>query len=233
MYYSVMIIMDDYFVYRHVNKINNKQYIGITCQHPPENRWGRNGINYKESPHFWSAICKYGWDNFEHEILFSNLTKADACAKEIELIRQYHTQDKQFGYNIYEGGQTPSIPQETRRKMSSSMMGNKNGFGKKCSEETKKKISDAQKGTKFTKEHCEHISQAKRGKTHKPLDDIARKKISDAHDKCSVICQETGIVYESIQECARQLELYATLVCKVCKGKLHTTGGFHFTYYIE
>lgn len=48
-----------YTVYQHKNKINNKVYIGITKQ-IPEKRWGINGYNYKTSPHFYSAIQKYG-----------------------------------------------------------------------------------------------------------------------------------------------------------------------------
>ena len=74
-----------YTVYQHKNKINGKVYIGITMQEP-EKRWGVNGRNYKSSPHFYSAIQKYGWDNFEHNILFTNLTKEEACLKEIEFI---------------------------------------------------------------------------------------------------------------------------------------------------
>ena len=78
-----------YTVYQHKNKINGKIYIGITMQ-KPEIRWGKNGNNYKSSPHFYSAIQKYGWDNFEHNILFTGLTKEEACLKEQELI-QYFT----------------------------------------------------------------------------------------------------------------------------------------------
>lgn len=37
--------------------------------------------------------------------------------------------------------------------------------------------------------------------------------------------------YKSVQECARQLNLQATLVSKVCKGKPLTTGGYHLKYY--
>lgn len=63
-----------YTVYQHKNKINGKIYIGITKQ-SPEKRWGINGCNYKTSPHFYSAIKKYGWGNFEHNILFVGLTR--------------------------------------------------------------------------------------------------------------------------------------------------------------
>ena len=52
---------EEYTVYIHTNKSNNKVYIGITKQ-TPERRWGKNGINYKSTPYFYSAIKKYGWD---------------------------------------------------------------------------------------------------------------------------------------------------------------------------
>jgi group I intron endonuclease len=223
--------MDEYFVYRHVNKINGKQYIGMTKQNPPSNRWGSNGDNYKENPHFYAAIEKYGWNNFLHEILYSGLSKEDACQLEMDLIKEYNTQDRNYGYNIFEGGQCPSIPKETRDKMSKSMMGNQNGLGKKCSEEKKKKISDAQKGKKLTDEHKNAISNAKKGKSHKPLDAISRKKIADKHRKKRVYCDETDTIYESVQECARQLKLFATNVCKACKGKIKSIGGYHLSYY--
>ena len=83
-----------YTVYQHKNKINGKVYIGITMQEP-EKRWGVNGRNYKSSPHFYSAIQKYGWDNFEHNILYTNLTKEEACLKEQEKKR-----DKNFHKTI-------------------------------------------------------------------------------------------------------------------------------------
>ena len=46
-----------------------------------------------------------------------------------------------------------------------------------------------------------------------------------------VYCLETNTIYKSVQECARQLNLQATLVSKVCRGKLLTTGGYHLKYY--
>ena len=53
-------------VYAHINMINGKMYIGQTIHgNNPNKRWS-NGNGYKHCPHFWSAICKYGWENFEH-----------------------------------------------------------------------------------------------------------------------------------------------------------------------
>lgn len=221
--------MENYFVYKHTNKINGKIYIGITKQ-SPEKRWGANGVNYKNSPFFWNAINKYGWKNFTHEILYENLTKERACEIEKILIKKYKTQNRKYGYNITEGGSAPTLPKEVRKKMSKAMKGNKNGLGKKCSEEKKKKISKAQKGRRFTEEHKKNISKAKKGKTHKPISLEARKKIAEAHEKKRIICVELNIIFPSIQECARALNLHATNICKCCKGKIKSTGNLHFQY---
>lgn len=95
---------EKYFVYCHTNKINSKKYIGITSLKKPEYRWGVNGYGYRFQ-NFYKAIKKYGWSNFEHEILYSNLTQKDAFEKEIELIEKYKTNQKEFGYNISVGGE--------------------------------------------------------------------------------------------------------------------------------
>lgn len=64
-------------VYCHTNLQNGKRYIGITKQ-DPERRW-RNGDGYKNGA-FHNAIMKYGWGGFRHEVLFSELTEAEAKA---------------------------------------------------------------------------------------------------------------------------------------------------------
>ena len=219
-----------YCVYQHINKINGKRYIGITKQNP-ESRWGTDGINYKSSPYFYSAIQKYGWDNFDHEILFNDLTKEEACVKEIELIAYFQTQDKQHGYNIMEGGSAPTIPEEMRSVMSEKMRGNQNNLGHVCSEEKKRKISDAQKGRKLTEEHKTKLSMAKKSSHHAPPSTETRRKISDAHVKKQVYCEENNTVYESIQSCAKELRLEPTSVCACCKGKHKSTHGYHLRYY--
>lgn len=93
-----------YTVYEHRNKINNKRYIGITSR-KPEIRWGVGGKNYiVDNSHFGRAILKYGWDNFEHNILYEGLTEQEACNKEKELILKYSSYDNRFGYNRTMGG---------------------------------------------------------------------------------------------------------------------------------
>lgn len=92
----------NYNVYIHINKLNHKGYVGITRQ-DCEDRW-KNGNGYT-SQFFGSAIEKYGWDNFEHKILFTCLSKDEAITKEKEMIKQYNTIVPN-GYNISNGGDT-------------------------------------------------------------------------------------------------------------------------------
>lgn len=94
--------MDLYTVYMHRNKINGKIYIGQTCQ-KPERRW-REGKGYLHSSYFYNAITKYGWDNFEHIILKSNLTREESNQYEQALIKRYDSTNPLKGYNLADGG---------------------------------------------------------------------------------------------------------------------------------
>ena len=150
-------------MYSHTNKINGKKYIGITCQ-KPEQRF-RNGNGYKSSPHFNAAINKYGWDSFEHEILYDNLDVDEAKEREIELIEKYQTRDQRFGYNITPGGEGYS--------------GEDNPwFGKHHTEETKIKFSEMRKGKPKSEEHKRKISMAEKGRV---FSEETKRKMRENH----------------------------------------------------
>lgn len=219
-----------YTVYQHINKINKKVYIGITSQ-VPEDRWGHNGINYKSSPHFYNAILKYGWDNFEHIILFTDLTRKEACLKEQQLIKLYNSMDRNFGYNSTSGGENFVMNEETKQKISQALKGNKNNLNHACSEETKRKISEAQKGRKLTEEHKQKLSEAAK-KRHTPCSQKTKELLSKNYpNKRKVYCEELDIVFESVRECARQIGADASAVSATCRGKCKTVKGYHVRYY--
>ena len=218
-----------YTVYQHKNKINGKIYIGITSQ-KPEDRWGSQGCNYKSSPHFYSAIQKYGWNNFEHNILFTGLTKEQACLKEQELIKKYNSMNREFGYNSTSGGDVFTMNEETKQKISQAMIGNQNGLGHPCSEEKKEKISNAQKGRKFTEEHKQKLSEAAKNR-HVPCSEEKKQILKEKSHKKSVYCEELDKIFESVQECSRQLGIPATNISKLCNGRGKTLKGYHLRYY--
>lgn len=89
---------NSYIVYKHTSP-SNKVYIGIT-RFDPKYRWLNNGRGYRSQSVFFNAIIKYGWINFKHEILYDNLSERDALDKEEELIREYKSYDRRYGYNV-------------------------------------------------------------------------------------------------------------------------------------
>ena len=88
----------EYKVYVHINKVNRKIYIGQTKQ-TLEQR-SSNGNAYKNCRHFWNAIQKYGWKNFDHIVLIENLSLEMANIIEEYLIRKYNSTNDKIGYNL-------------------------------------------------------------------------------------------------------------------------------------
>ena len=90
-------------VYMHTNKVNSKRYIGITNQRPLY-RWRTDGSGYKHQI-FGRAINKYGWENFDHELLAVDVSKKEACELEQKYIQEYQTTNPEYGYNVSTGGE--------------------------------------------------------------------------------------------------------------------------------
>lgn len=188
---SNMIENDNYCVYIHTSP-SGKRYIGQTCQ-KPEQRW-KNGNGYLNNVYFTRAILKYGWDNFEHEIVASNLTKEEADNFEKLLIKKLNTLNPN-GYNAKDGGSNGRPSEETREKMSKSMNGKKHSeetrkklreanLSKHLSEETKIKIRNASKGRCHSEEFKKWLSESRKGDKHhfygKHLSEEHKAKISHA-----------------------------------------------------
>ncbi len=102
-----------YSVYCHINKINGKKYVGQT-KLEPNIRFGKNGRKYSGSRHFFFAIQKYGWDNFDHIIVANNLTIEEANSFEQLLIAKLDLTNPEYGYNIAKGGDNKEPSEETR-----------------------------------------------------------------------------------------------------------------------
>lgn len=126
-----------YSVYRHTTP-SGKVYIGITEQ-PVEARW-RNGKGYANNNYFSSAIEKYGWEHITHEVLYTGLTKDEAEERERSLIKESKSTDRNFGYNILDGGNISNVrwkhTPDAKRKISEA------GKGRKLNENQLKKVRE-------------------------------------------------------------------------------------------
>lgn len=89
-------------VYAHISP-NGKMYVGITSINL-KHRWN-SGRGYRYHPHLWSAIQKYGWENFQHEIIAYGLTREEAGHMEQLLINKLDLMEPKKGYNLTPGGE--------------------------------------------------------------------------------------------------------------------------------
>ena len=196
-----------YCVYCHTNRINGKKYIGQTVhQDNPELRWRENGRAYAYNKHFWSAIQKYGWENFDHEIIYKDLTKSDADFLENFLIYNYKTTDTLFGYNNRGGGSRGVMSEKTKQKMSDAQLGHNVDqlTREKLSQamtlryanmpvdergkyilptETKEKLSNSLKQVVHTKEWNKKVGDAQRGQKRGPSWNSGKHNIFSAETR--------------------------------------------------
>jgi len=139
-------------IYKATNKIDGKCYIGQTVK-SLKHRIQRHIQRCKSNGNFYfhNALRKYGFDNFQWEILCECESKEEMDEMEFHYIKQYDSYNN--GYNMTWGGDKgtwgwkPS--KETKQKMSEAKKDyipwNKSKTN--CySEETKKKMSESQKG---------------------------------------------------------------------------------------
>jgi len=166
----------NYTVYKHIAP-NGKIYIGQTCQ-TPQKRWGR-GSGYKNNPYFYNAIQKYEWDNFEHVIVATDLTKKEADYLEKYLIAFYETTNPLKGYNLTKGGDGCvgfKMSEQSKQKIS------KANKGRKMSDEQKVKLSEVLKGRVQSEETRRKISESNKGRVQS---EETRHKISEARNNLS------------------------------------------------
>lgn len=147
-------------VYKIVNKINNKIYVG---------KDEKNNPKYYGSGHLIKrAIKKYGIENFEKHILETCENKNILNEKEKYWIKYLNSTNPEIGYNIAEGGHGGNTYTEDTKKRISNFFKNR-----KFSEETLKKRSESRKNKKIhTPESKLKISNAHKG-----------KKLSEEHKK--------------------------------------------------
>ena len=146
-------------IYKVENLIDGKIYIGLTTsKYGFKGRYHGEGIQgmykyYKSrkdrgfnyNRHLYYAIEKYGFDNFKlterFDIAFS---KEELDIKEKTYIALYKSAQEEYGYNLDLGGSCGKHSEITKKRIGEANKGNSPWCkGKHLSEETKKKISEA------------------------------------------------------------------------------------------
>lgn len=161
---------------------SGKKYYGKSCQSMQVRKKCHNydANNTNKQKIFLSALRKYGTDNFIWSIVETLTAPTREELRSLLNEREKHwiqhdkTTDKNYGYNMTLGGDGGGV------------------FGRKLSEETKRRISESLKGKEYTQERKDNMSKNGKGVSRPKKDDFIpwckgktlseeiRKKISAA-----------------------------------------------------
>lgn len=190
--------MDKYCLYAHINPTNNKVYFGITKE--LKIRWYGKGSRYYTSKGIYAAFKKYGWNHFDHIVLYDNLTKEQACEQECLWIAAFKSIGK--SYNLAAGGEGLS------------------GFNR--GDEWKAKISKANKGRTYSPEIKEKLSKAHAGISVPSR----RKKVYMFNMYTKQLLKE----YSWIEEAANELGVRSQNIRAALTGISITAAGYIWRY---
>lgn len=149
---SIIKIQEKYgLIYKTINLLNNKIYIGQTTD---TNNYEKG--NYIGSgKYFLNALKKYGKNNFKSEIIEYSNNQEELNNKEQIFIKEYNSIYPN-GYNLMTGGNQ----------------------GGKMHKVTREKISKSCKGRKFSESHLKNISERQLGI---PKSDYVKQKLIESH----------------------------------------------------
>jgi len=229
-------------LYSITNPVNNKKYIGISSEFDNRKRnhlWHlRNNKHGNEK--LQNAFNKYGEENFCFDIILCFLSndRLELLKIENNFIEKYDTYKNGYNKSIGFDGSILLKPSEKWRKSTSERMkGNTYWLGRKQSEEHIYKRTRVHKGKTLSKETKSKISDSRKGKftgednpfygkshTEEFKNEIAKKLGK------KIRCVETGEVFNSVSECAKQMNADRRNVQRVCTGKYKSTKGYSFEF---
>jgi len=169
-----------YFIYRHIRLDKNIPfYIGVGTKISRANTFNENHrrafVKFGKNLLWKRIVAK---TDYSVEIILESNDYEYILKKETEFIKLYGRRDLNLGSlaNLTDGG-----------------IGNKNMPKRKCSEETKLKMSDASKGVPKSEQHKQALSLAKLGK---PNVTWKGKKFSEEHK--AKLKKRKRILYQKI-----------------------------------
>ncbi|HEY5268579.1 MAG TPA: GIY-YIG nuclease family protein [Candidatus Saccharimonadales bacterium] len=158
--------MKHYIIYRILNLINLKSYIGISSNY--RRRWKGHikSMNWSEFP-LPNAMRKYGLENFKFEIIYEANSVEQMKILETHFIIMYNSFKKNWGYNQTWGGDGITgykFTEEQNEKNRQMMLGNQWALGNHHTPEQKEQWSKDRKGKKNSSSHNEAISLGMKGR---------------------------------------------------------------------
>lgn len=251
-----------YYIYCFTNKINNKKYIGSTINEPniryKQHLYHVNNKTTKSDYPLYSAIRKYGIENFSFEVIDSGeWTEKELRTIEKNYITKYKTISP-FGYNQTDNTEHPINSIESYKKMSETkreqakavaifdLQGNLLNIYRSivdCAEATgfnERKIAACCRGERKTSdnhifywvnENNDFIIPEYHRDPYKGENGTTQQQITNKKvAKIDIETNEILATYDSIALAARENECDASGISKVCRGIRNTTKGYKWKY---
>lgn len=191
-----------YSVYIITNVVNSKQYVGITKR--LQKRWNEHlRMNGGQCVGLYSAIKKYGKDQFVFSHIADAFDKDSACVLERLLIKEHNTLSP-CGYNLTSGGDGGfEMSAESRKKMSIAKKGkpaaNK---GKPRTLEHKANISAAKKGKSWTEEQRKNIMAGRVGEKRSSFGMLGKHHSEETKEKMRLTHKAKYVANKIIKQAA-------------------------------
>lgn len=165
-------------IYKIVNKITGKLYIGLgrnIHKRWINHKWCLNNDNHRNG-YLQRSWKKYGAENFSFEII-EECSIEELNERETFFIRLYKSDNKEFGYNSNDGGDSRKMNEETKEKIRIANTGKKRSQetcdligeihrGRKASDDAKNKMRLAKLGTKQSEETVTKRVNSRKGYSH-------------------------------------------------------------------
>lgn len=240
------------FIYQIKNLINNKIYIGQTTRNLNKRIYEYKSAYNKQffyNLHLLNAFNKYGFNNFEFSIIDTAENIEELNKKEIDYIIKYKSNNKEFGYNIENGGRNSIPNEETLKKMSASHSGIKQTdewirkrvakagseeakkYGKVKTEEEKKYLSK-NSGKYWLGKKRDHITKLKISQTKKINGLSSKQKKILCKKVIAYDCNSEKIlnIFDSTIDASKFYNISQSTISRRCCGKSKNKGNVFFKY---
>lgn len=203
------------YVYQHIRLDTNEIfYIGISRG----KKYNRANLKVRRNPYWTNIINK---TNYKVEIIYDDISWEEACIIEKRLIAKYGRKDNNTGIlsNMTDGGEgkvNVVYTEEQKEKL-------KNQFKNlERTDEWKNNIKIAKTGTKHSKETKKKISQSNKGKhTNNHLKESAIKRRKFTDDEILFIRESIKNKTKTRKELMLKFSLTEQRICDIIKGRVY------------
>lgn len=233
--------MFNFIVYKALNLINNKVYIGYTKKSLDKRIAGHYYRAKTHKYHFTSALNKYSKESFEWSILGTFETQKEASDYEIKMISLFNSTNSDKGYNITAGGYlTPPL---FHRKYTKHTEASKLKIREGVRKALEKRGHGVRKGSVMSTELKFRLINLAKGRspTNKGISPTHEQWLKNKLSKVkyskavSAVNLESGIVLEfpSILEANKQLKVSRSTITKLCNNKIELTKFSKYSFFFS